>query len=223
MNVLVSTKETPIFIPGPSGRVEALFHEQPQKNDRPPLIGVICHPHPLFGGTMQNKIITTIVKTWAVMGLSTLRFNFRGVGLSEGEFDKAVGEVLDLKAVLEWLLTKHKNAIFWLGGFSFGSLISAKIVCENHYPIKALLSVAPPISYFTFPIDEKFSSIPWIIMQGDKDELVKYETVVSFVNEHKKMKSNIEMVIFNETDHFFHGRLNELKEAILQKMEPLLI
>src|SRR5436189_4416294 len=95
------------------------------------MIGVVCHPHPLYQGTMHNKVVTTIAKAWQEMGMSTLRFNFRGVGLSEGEYGHGEGEQEDLKAVLNWILEQFPNAKICLGGFSFGAFIAAKVAAEN--------------------------------------------------------------------------------------------
>lgn len=225
MNLSASTKESPVSIQGQAGRIEALINTPVSGawESRSPLFGIFCHPHPLHGGTMQNKVVTTAIKAWATLGLATLRFNFRGVGESEGEYSEGKGELEDLKSVINWVLQAHPNARFWLGGFSFGSAISATLAVQSNYPVQALLSIAPPITFFSFSEVPNVSlQIPWIIIQGDKDEIVSYDTVVSFVDRIKKTKSDIELVTFKGGDHFFHGRLNELKEEIIQHMRPLL-
>jgi len=208
-------------------------------------IGIVCHPHPLHQGSMQNKVVTTIVKAWQELGMDTLRFNFRGVGLSEGEYGNGEGEQEDLKSVLDWVLQQYPNPEICLGGFSFGAFISAKIAAQNgqdgqnaqkaqkaqnehslpneqnnlkYYPLRALLSVAPPLRFFSFAM-EKLPAIPWIIIQGDKDELVDYEEVVAWYHEIKSRKSDVQLITFKDTTHFFHGKLIELKNEIMNALK----
>ena len=138
--------EQKIFIPGPSGRLEAqvagiLPENQIPRDVTPKTVGIICHPHPLYQGTMHNKVVTTLVRAWQSLGLATIRFNFRGVGESEGQYGDQIGEVEDLKAVIKWLAKQKAQNIdkdkqrtqafqLCLGGFSFGSLISAKVAAD---------------------------------------------------------------------------------------------
>lgn len=235
MNDRVSTTEKKIFIPGPVGQLEAILAdaqdstsqqstnlESKRIDTRIGMIGVICHPHPLFKGTLHNKVVTTIAKTWQQMGLRTLRFNFRGVGLSEGEHAHGKGEIEDLEAVLNWLSEHYLGSCgrFWLGGFSFGAFISIEVATQKTYPIDALLSVAPPLRFFTHT-EETLPSAPWIIIHGEQDELVPHEEVLSWYHRIKQRKSDVQLISFKDTSHFFHGRLTDLKTEIMNAMGPL--
>ena len=108
-----------IFIPGPAGRLEAKYYKS-KKNTSP--IALVLQPHPQYGGTMNNKVVTTLMKAFDLCGAATLRFNFRGVGQSEGTFDNAVGECDDLRVMIAWVKEQHPQLPIWLGGFSFGAI-----------------------------------------------------------------------------------------------------
>lgn len=227
VNAKEINKEQSLFIPGPQGKLEAyaqgLLVNNPDSltSDRIPLIGIICHPHPLYQGNMHNKVVTTLTRAWQEMGLSCVRFNFRGVGASTGEYANGEGEQEDLQAIIQWVLEKQPTAKIWLGGFSFGAFISMKVASRNQYPVQALLSVALPLRLFSFSPDT-LPEAPWIIIQGDQDELVAYQDVLAWYNEIKKSKSNIQLIAFEEASHFFHGRLIELKTKIMTVMAPYL-
>jgi uncharacterized protein len=211
-------REVKILLQGPAGKLEALSSEFAEADQ--PLVGVVCHPHPLYQGTMNNKVVTTIIKAWTEMGLHTIRFNFRGVESSEGEYAEGIGEQDDLKAVLDWALKQNSKAKFWLGGFSFGSFVSAEVALDIRYPIKALLSVAPPVNHFEFS-KEKLPSCPWVVIQGDEDEVVPYQSVVTWFNTLKNHQKNLQLITLKGSSHFFHGRLIELKNEIVSTMQPL--
>lgn len=218
MNDRVIATEKKILIPGPVGQLEAILTESPVSTH----MGVICHPHPLHQGTLDNKVVTTIAKAWQQMGLATLRFNFRGVGLSEGEYAHGKGETEDLEAVLNWLrdylspLTR-----FWLGGFSFGAFIAIEVATHKNYPIDALLTVAPPLRFFTHP-EEKLPSVPWVIIHGEQDEIVPYEEVLAWYHRIKQKKTDVQLISFKDASHFFHGRLTDLKTEIINTMGPFI-
>ncbi|HSC66336.1 MAG TPA: alpha/beta fold hydrolase, partial [Cellvibrio sp.] len=121
-------KEQEFFIPGPSGQLEAIIHQGDNEGHFAgrELLVVICHPHPVHGGTMDNKVVTTLMRTYRDLGVHVLRFNFRGVGKSEGSFDNAIGEVDDLRAVIAWVDQQLPDTSLLLAGFSFGSSIAAQ-------------------------------------------------------------------------------------------------
>src|ERR1700704_4869257 len=123
----------PLFLPGPAGRLEALLWDVPGRGgiERPPLAAVVCHPHPLFGGTMHNKVVYQTAKTLHRFGLPVLRFNFRGVGLSDGAYDKGRGEVEDVAAALDFLTGKYPDVPLLLAGFSFGSWVGLRAGCSD--------------------------------------------------------------------------------------------
>lgn len=204
-------EEKACFIPGPCGNLEALV--QTPKNAFHQ-IGIICHPHPLYGGTMHNKVVHTLVKTLQELGLATVRFNFRGVGKSEGSYAAGEGEADDLHAVLKWAHQEHPNCAIWLGGFSFGSYIALKVAPASG--CQKLVLVAPPIENFplkTLPLP----NCPVIIVQGDADEIVSSEMVFDWAND---LPPQAILIRMNGATHFFHGKLSELKLNLLEELKP---
>jgi len=195
-----------LTIAGPSGRLEALL-ESPR--DVPPAaIAVVCHPHPVHGGTMQNKVAHTLARSFVAVGMSALRFNFRGVGESEGVFDNGDGEVNDVLAAVEWLRHEAPDLPLWLAGFSFGAAMAIKAAIHCHPA--GLISIAPATSRFTGHLDKQ-PDCPWLILQGDKDELVDVEETIAWINE---LEPGPELEVFPDTEHFFHGKLKMLREAV---------
>ena len=202
--------ETSTSIRGPAGKIEVAMDE-PIGEERH-ILGIVCHPHPLQGGSMQNKVVTTLVKTFQYLGLTTVRFNFRGVGKSEGEFAHGIGELEDLLAVIEWLQQSHKGKTIWLAGFSFGACIAAKAATQTD--IGQLVTVAPPVQDYAL---ETLPPIlcPWILVQGDMDEIVSPSVVLSWA-ESRYPKPTI--LLFPDTGHFFHGKLIELRTRLEQAL-----
>lgn len=198
--------ETIELIPGPAGRLEVAL--SPAGKERRNAWGIVCHPHSLHGGNMNNKVVTTLVKTFQSFGVSTVRFNFRGVGQSEGKFDDGNGELYDLLAVIEWLLQQNPDQEIWLAGFSFGAYIVAKAATQ--IPVAKLVVVAPPVKHFEM---QKLPPIltPWILVQGDMDDVVPAIEVLDWA-ESREPKPTI--IRFKEAGHFFHGLLLELRERL---------
>lgn len=217
-------KEQKIYIPGPAGYLEALASELAHFKAQP-MIGIICHPHPLYQGTMHNKVVTTIMRAWQAVGLETIRFNFRGVGGSTGSYDKGVGEVLDLKAVLAFAKKKAPNARFWLAGFSFGALIALKAVALEPQLIAGLVSIAPALAFFE-GVKLALPSCPWLVIQGEQDELVPQQEVRTwyqlFIQE-KDPAWQWEFILLPGANHFFHGQLITLRQKIEQFMHQVLL
>lgn len=216
----VYTKEVSKFFNGPAGRLEAQFSEPPGSTATTPL-AVICHPHPLHQGSMDNKVVTTVARAWQQLGFITVRFNFRGVGKSEGNYDNGIGEVEDLKALMNELRLTYPSAPLWLAGFSFGSFIAFQMAGQALFPLQALLSVAPPISHFGFST-HKLPSCPWFILQGQLDTLVPFQQVQAWFKDLQTQKPDVELLSFPKADHFFHGCLIELREAVQTLTQPLL-
>lgn len=205
-----SYKEKNFFIQGPAGKIELSIF-LPEASSEISRIGIICHPHPLFGGTMQNKVVTTLAKTFLTKGYAAIRFNFRGVGQSEGEYDTGKGEVEDLRAVIQWAKEHYPSASISLAGFSFGSYVAAKLTAENSELIQQLILIAPAVGRFNF--DELTSfPCPIIVVQGEEDEVVAAEVVYAWV---KRVSSPIKLIKFPQTTHFFHGKLQELKDSLV--------
>ncbi|MDO3388335.1 alpha/beta hydrolase [Gilvimarinus sp. SDUM040013] len=173
---------------------------------------IVCHPHPLHGGTMNNKVVTTLARAYRDLGIGALRFNFRGVGHSEGKHDNAIGEVEDLVAVASALLTENPNTPLLLAGFSFGSSIAAQ--ASYRLPCLHLSLIAPPVPRYVFERAGKFLA-PVCIVQGDDDERVEEPAVRSWAGE---LSGDVQYHCFVGAGHFFHGRLTELKQVIAKAL-----
>ncbi|NOY66495.1 MAG: alpha/beta hydrolase [Gammaproteobacteria bacterium] len=198
-------KHQSVIIPGPSGELEALL-SVPEDTTKE-TVAIICHPHPLHGGTMLNKVVHTIDKTLNNSGLVTIRFNFRGVGNSEGEYDDARGEIDDLRAVINWAAGEMPGYKLCLAGFSFGAYIAMKV--SLMVSCVQLITVAPPVNILDFsPLQQPVC--PWLLIQGAKDEIVDPAEVMEWAGQF----SNVNIVSEPESGHFFHGKLNILQDII---------
>ncbi|HSN16931.1 MAG TPA: alpha/beta fold hydrolase [Gammaproteobacteria bacterium] len=196
---------TPCDFRGPAGRVEGLLDDP---DVAPTAVAVVCHPHPLQGGTMQNKVAYMLARAFNDMGAVTLRFNFRGVGRSEGRFDNGLGETDDALAAIDWLMNQHPGLPLWLGGFSFGSFVALR--AQSRRPVQRLVTVAPAVERFATK-DIVFPGCPWLLVQGMADDVVSPEAVLSWARGLANPPRIVEMA---GAGHFFHGRLNELREAV---------
>jgi alpha/beta superfamily hydrolase len=195
------------LIPGPAGGLEAVM-ASPQARQDNSAVAVICHPHSLYGGSMANKVVHIVANAFDEMGLPTLRFNFRGVGHSQGRYDHGRGEVEDLVAICQWLKQRYSQAPLWLAGFSFGSYVAY----QAHQQVNAerLLLIAPPVTLFEFNAVAQVQ-VPWLVIQGGKDEIIAPEKVSAWVH-HQGKAASYEWL--GDADHFFHGRLNRIREII---------
>jgi len=207
---MITTKNkqiTSILIDGPAGKLQIALEEAiGQSRDA---LGIICHPHPLFGGNMENKVVTTLAKTLQHLGLLTIRFNFRGVGKSAGQYANAEGELDDLLSVMNWIRKQQGYQDIWLAGFSFGSYIAAKAATQDPV-VKKLITVAPPVQHF--PMQEIAPiTCPWVLVQGDLDDVVPPSEVYAWA-EARDPKPLI--LRFPQAGHFFHGQLIELRERL---------
>ena len=200
-----------LFIDGPAGQLEAML-ELPVEQDS---VGnaVICHPHPQHGGTMHNKVAHTLARAFMRLGFAALRFNFRGTERSEGEYDDGNGELDDALAAIAWMRERDPETPMWLAGFSFGAAIAVKAAVATQ--VDGLVSVAPAISRFASGLDAQ-PQCPWLIAQGDQDELVDVEETVEWVD---GLAPGPELLIIPGGEHFFHGRLMELREAVSEFVE----
>jgi alpha/beta superfamily hydrolase len=177
------------------------------------LVAIVCHPHPLHGGTMNNKVVTTLERTYRDFGVPVVRFNFRGVGKSAGEFDHAVGEVDDLLAVAAWVRAEAPGCELLLAGFSFGSSVAAQ-ASHRLEGVRHLVLVAPPVERYPYDREGRFPC-PLCVVQGGKDELVVSEGVYRWV---EALHSPVELVRFDEASHFFHGYLTDLKDQLGERI-----
>lgn len=195
-----------LFFPGPVGKLEAIL--EVSADDLPTGVAVVLHPHPQHGGTMHNKVAHTLARTFVRLGFATLRFNFRGTEGSEGEYDDGKGELDDALVAIEWMRDKYPALPFWLAGFSFGAAIAVRAAVESD--VDGLVSIAPAISRFADRLTDQPSS-PWLVMQGDEDELVDIDNTVEWVN---SLEPGPELRVIAGAEHFFHGKLIDLREAV---------
>jgi hypothetical protein len=198
--------QKPFLIDGPVGQLEALL-ELP-KSGEPTGMAVICHPHPVHGGTMGNKVVHTLSRAFSLQQFASLRFNFRGVGKSAGTFDEGIGEIQDTLAALEWLKENLSAGPMWLAGFSFGGAMAIQTAVTSS--ASGLVSVAPATSRFANDLDRQ-PECPWLIVQGDRDELVDINETIDYVN---SLNPGPQLAIFPQGEHFFHGRLIELRDTV---------
>ena len=194
------------FIAGPAGRLEAVY-ELPPVDELAGAV-VVCHPHPQHGGTLHNKVAHTLARSFVRLGFAALRFNFRGTESSEGRFDNGVGELDDALAAISWLREKHPGMTLWLAGFSFGAAIAVRAAARQD--VDGLISVAPAVARFGAGL-ERQPLCPWLVVQGDEDELVSVDEIVDWLN---VLDPGPELLVMTGAEHFFHGRLVDLREAV---------
>jgi uncharacterized protein len=204
------------FLEGQAGRIQALLWTTPQANPR--LAAVVCHPHPLFGGTMHNKVVFQTAKALHRQGLPVLRFNFRGAGLSEGVHDRGVGERADVRAGLDYLTKEFPGLPLLLAGFSFGSWVGLQVGCEDSRVTDLIgLGIPADSSNMTFLRECKK---PKLFVQGTNDQFGSQENVELLFQTLPEPK---ELVFVENADHFFTGHLGEMAAAIdawLNKIHP---
>ncbi|MBV1931575.1 MAG: hypothetical protein KUG71_07650 [Porticoccaceae bacterium] len=169
---------------------------------------VVCHPHPLFGGEMDNKVVTTVARIYRELGVSTARFNFRGVGGSEGEHDNARGEVDDLQAVAAWLQQHTSGTHLLLAGYSFGSMVAAAGSLSMNP--EHLILVAPPVERYTYAPEGQFTC-PAALALGEDDDLVDAQNAKAWA---EQLTSPVEILLIAGASHFFHGQLLELSRQL---------
>jgi len=201
------------FLRGPAGMLECVADVPDPLEERPATL-VICHPHPLHGGTMRNKVVTIMERSMRELGLRTIRFNFRGTGESEGEHDEGYGETDDLFAVTEWVRNTRPTDELWLGGFSFGSYITQR--AAQNLKLGQLISIAPPVDRFEFS-NLQHPNCPWLVVQGDEDEVVCLEDVACWIED---LDPKPEFLVMEQADHFFHRRLMDLRGLLKNGVRP---
>lgn len=200
------------YVQGQTGRLETRLTVP--STPKAGQVAVVCHPHPLFGGTMDNKVVTTIVRAYKEQGIAVVSFNFRGVGHSEGVHDNGIGEIDDAMAVITWALAQTQATELYLAGFSFGSYIAAATVSRlSALPVqlKQLLLIAPPVHHYPFTGLELPAST--VVVQGDADEVVPADEVFAWAKQ-----QSLTVIRFADCSHFFHGRLTELRQSILENL-----
>ncbi|TXG77800.1 MAG: alpha/beta hydrolase [Rhodocyclaceae bacterium] len=200
------------LLQGPAGVLEVASEPADSASDAREGVAVICHPHPLHGGTMHNKVVTITERALRELGLDTVRFNFRGIGNSEGTFDDGKGESEDLACVVDWVRRVRPGADLWLAGFSFGSYVALRNA--RRLDAGALITIAPPVGRWRFETIE-LPECPWLVVQGEEDEVVDAQGVFDWV---EQLDVSPQLVRMPQTSHFFHRRLMDLRGAIKNAM-----
>ena len=196
-----------ISIRGPAGDLEAIL-ESPG-DEAIVGIAVVCHPHPQHGGTMHNKVAHTLARSFVRSNFAVLRFNFRGTEGSDGVYDNGVGELDDALAAVAWMRQQQLEVPLWLAGFSFGAAIAVRAAVA--YDVDGLIAIAPAIYRFAGNLDAQ-PDCPWLIIQGDEDELVEIDETIEWVD---SLEPGPELLVVPGAEHFFHGRLHDLREAVM--------
>lgn len=195
-------------IDGPVGLIECVVAAP---SGVPRGVAVVCHPHPLMGGALSNKVTYTLASVALKHGLAVARFNFRGVGRSQGEHDHGVGEAEDCAAVAAWMRARLPGAPLLLGGFSFGAFVSLA-ACASARPA-ALISIALPFGrYFNGAPNPPHPGCPWLAMHSRDDEVVAYDDTAGLLAGYQPPP---EWVTVDGAGHFFHGRLQDIQNAAL--------
>jgi alpha/beta superfamily hydrolase len=202
-----------VIFPGPEGRIEARYHHNKTPNAP---IAIILHPHPADGGTMNNKVVFNLFRTFVDQGFNTLRFNFRGVGRSEGRFDQGEGELSDAAAALDWLQAQNPNAnSCWVAGFSFGAWIGMQLLMRRP-EIGGFVSISPPANLYDFNFLAP-CPVSGMILQGENDTIVTRDSVSKLVDKLNNQKGiSIDYRIVQKAGHFFDQQLEELGAHVLE-------
>lgn len=201
--------EQSLTITGPAGRLEAVFAQPPGWQPHDP-ISICCHPHPLHGGTLHNKVVHTLARSCLQLGSAVLRFNFRGVGESQGEFARGDGEQEDLLAVAAWLQQRYPSAPLWLGGFSFGAYVA--VMAHERIRPERMVLVAPAVDMYPQMQSVQILTTDWILVQGGRDEIVSPAAVADWL---KQQRHKPRLIWLEEAGHFFHGQLTRLQQRLL--------
>ncbi len=199
------------FLEGPAGRLEALLWTSPLPE--PPLAAVVCHPHPLYGGTMHNKVVFQVARTLHRLGAPVLRFNFRGAGASAGRHDHGRGETDDVRAALDFLVVQFPGRPLLLAGFSFGAWVGLQVGCADAR-VAELVGLGLPANEADLSFLQACAK-PKLFIQGDRDQYgarLKVEALVAAIAEAHPQE--IRLVFIADADHFFAGKLAQVDRAL---------
>ena len=190
-----------IFIDGPAGKLEAVVNDPGEKRSG---LALIAHPHPLFGGTLDNKVVHTLAKAFFELGYVALRPNLRGAGKSQGSYDEGKGETQDMLAVAEYAKSQFGDLPLALAGFSFGALVQSRVI--KQLPAEKLVLVAPAVERFDV------GTVPahTLVIHGDRDNVVPLAAVLAWAKPQK-----LRVMVLPGAGHFFHGQLPQLKQIVL--------
>lgn len=210
MSATDSLIEKPV-IAGPAGTLEAKL-ELP--GGTPRAMALICHPHPLHGGTMDNKVVYMLARSFLTLGATVLRFNFRGVGASAGAYADGIGEVDDAIAACAWMRERWHALPLYLGGFSFGAAVAVRAAAA--VGPAGLVTVALPVERLA--IEVPLLEMPWLLIHGSDDDLVALDSLIDWLND---QVPGPELEVIPGADHFFHGKLTDLKNGVTSFFSPL--
>lgn len=206
-DLFIPGKEHPITLEGHVGTLEALTVTPTELHTD--TLAILCHPHSLHGGSMHNKVITTVARAFRDCGIRSVRMNMRGVGASAGEYDAGIGESDDVLKILEQLQAYTGEVPIILAGFSFGSYVAYRTA--QYITPQKLLTIAPGVERYDF--SAPYPTVPWLVYMPDADEVVSPQAVYEW---HKTLDPAPELHRFPEASHFFHGRLLALKQMLIE-------
>ena len=176
------------------------------EQENPKIVGIVCHPHPLQGGTMNNKVVTTLTRVIREFGGTAIRFNYR-------KFDHGIGELQDTLEIIQFAQKKWPEAELWLAGFSYGAYLSLKAATQAQ-DIKQLISVAPAVNHMDF--SGLHPHCPWIVVVAEDDEVVPAQVIKQWI---QTLNPEPTVLDFENTSHFFHGKLIELRDKLIETLE----
>ncbi len=207
----MSTRLQAVTFPGPAGALAGLLQERGARDHA--WTAVICHPHPLHGGTMHNKVVHRVASVLHGLGAAVLRFDFRGVGRSEGRFDGGAGELEDARAALGWMRARYPGSGAWLGGFSFGSWIAARLAASEP-EVRHLVLVAPPVATSDFSV-LRATAVPKLVVQGKRDDICP---PAALEREFPAWAEPKTLRMVDGATHFFDRQLGALSEVLLEAL-----
>lgn len=211
----MSTRLETLTLEGPAGAIEGVLHHR--EGERPETAAVVCHPHPLYGGTLHNKVVHRVAATLHQLGAAVLRFNFRGAGRSAGRHDEGRGELEDARAALGWLRARYPEARPWLAGFSFGAWIAARLAAEE--PVERLVLVSPPVQRSDFAAMRE-SAVAKLVVQGTRDDVCPLAALQEVFPSWREPKR---LALVEGASHFYDRQLGALAEALRHGLADLAV
>ncbi len=212
---MVSNQVLHVNIPTPQGHLEGILKPE-EEGSTPEYVGIVCHPHPLYGGTMHNKVVFKAAQTLQTLNIPALRFNFRGVGQSTGTYDEGRGEMDDVRAALEFLSRRYPGVPAIIGGFSFGSFVGLRVAAIDDRA-QAMFGLGVPARWFGSDTLQGCHK-PKLLIHGTQDEQAPYDLAVQWFEQIPAPKS---MITVEGADHFFQERLDEVQAIITRFVQTL--
>ena len=204
-----------VNIPTPSGYLEGIL-KAVEEVSQPSYVGLVCHPHPLYGGTMHNKVVFKTAQVLQMLNIPTLRFNFRGVGHSTGTYDEGRGEMDDVRYALEFLSRRYPGIPMLIAGFSFGSWVGLRVAAADDR-VQAMIGLGVPARSFDGNTLQGCHK-PKLFIHGSEDDIAPYAQAEQWFEQVPAPKS---MIVVQEADHFFQNRLEELQRIIIEFVRSL--